>query len=505
MYWFSDLFADMPIILRAFFGLFAGAVLGGMIALVQTPGLVSLLFRDGGSGSEQGASVAYMASTNEDVERVMSADVRQAVERAKNSRADKAKGAHALADKYWSRREVRRIKHNDTAPFPITEDCLVERPTPWALEGRYVISTIGGTGTENIQEAYPGLSPFCSSQIPGLRPGLELFALEVYLTEQEAIERLAILKDLVAFPLSMMRIEKVVGFDLALDAAVAETPQESSSPTCMEQSLVFPFEGRQGIVLHDDALLREGEARSGVSDVRYVTILEDEVGGLSREDEVSTVRIGGGQMSCGVASFERVYWGFDAAEEARHAEDLVCAATRLVAWLDCPEPDALFVVRGDSLVQRPEWAARQDVTASMRSKQVSWIASAPPLLDTLGSARQMVQRIGDGLAVSYEVQQYAYQGETHVLTEASLRSDRTCVQGAFEAHVSALQRAEDGRDIRVSFAEDVVGLVDWDGDGSLERVVETPWGSRGVRGSEGLICQVGPPACAVDCGPRRSR
>ena len=72
---------------------------------------------------------------------------------------------------------------------------------------------------------------------------------------------------------------------------------------------------------------------------------------------------------------------------------------------------------------------------------------------------------------------------------------------AFEAHVSAVQSTGVDPDIRVSFAERVVGLIDWDEDGAMERLVETPWGSRAVRDREGIVCQVGPPACAVDCQP----
>jgi len=401
MYWFSDLFSDMPVLLRAVLGLFVGAFLGAVIAVLQMPGyLPSFLVRPSGSGEEVAAVYSVTTEDEGASGSPLSDDVQDAVERAKNDFNHRAKGAHALADKYWPGRDVRLAKHDDALPFPITESCLVERPPPWNIEGRCVICALEETGMETVRAKYPGLSPFCSSQVPGLRPGLGLLAREVYVTANEASERLDALAELVDFPLSMTCVSKVIGFDLALDEAVTDEPVEPAPMSCSDQALVFSFEGRQGIVVEDDRMMRMGTSRRGVADVRYEEVLNDEVGGLVRDEEVSTARLAGGQMSCRVASFERVYWGFDAADDSNNAEELVCAATRLVAWLDCPEEDAMFVDRKDSLGERSDGFVRQEVSPTLRSKQVGWLASTPQLLDTLASARQLVQRVGGGLEVS---------------------------------------------------------------------------------------------------------
>ena len=141
------------------------------------------------------------------------------------------------------------------------------------------------------------------------------------------------------------------------------------------------------------------------------------------------------------------------------------------------------------------------MSPTVRSRQVGWLASSEELLDTLASARQLTQHVGGRFDVSYEVQQYRHKGAIHTLTEATLASERTCVQGAFEAGVSAVQVSTAAPEVRVSFAERVVGLVPWDDDERLERLVENPWGSRAIRDEDGIVCRVGPPACAADCSP----
>ena len=188
---------------------------------------------------------------------------------------------------------------------------------------------------EAVQLGVPGLSPFCSSQVPGLRPGLGLLALEVYRNADEAAKRTEVLREMVDFPLSIACVSTVVGFDLALDEAVAEEPEEPPPASCSEQPLVFSFEGRQGIELQDGRALRSGASRRGTTDVRYTEIMDETVGGLTRGQEITAVRLSGDPMVCRVHNFERVFWGYERAESVDYGSELACSATRLV--VGCPK------------------------------------------------------------------------------------------------------------------------------------------------------------------------
>ena len=288
MFWFTDMLSGLPLIIRFILGLATGVFFGAVLALMQLPGYRANL-KDMVFGTPPGDAlelVEYKVQVDEDASFEFSDDVQQALQRAKENMAQREDGDHVMAKKYWPAKELRVVQHEEAIPFPIGEDCLVRRSPPWNLEGRCVICAVSGEKSSAIERNYPDMSPFCSSQVPGLEAGIELFALEAYVTAHETSKRLKELKALLNIPLNMLCVDKVIGFDLALDEALKERKEEPP-PSCADQRLVFSYEGRQGMTIEDDRLLRTALTRSGEADVRYQEILNDSVGGYTRGESVS--------------------------------------------------------------------------------------------------------------------------------------------------------------------------------------------------------------------------